>query len=447
MNAPARLGAALLLAGCVASCAGPSKLTGQSERSLARGETERAYEKAAEALRKDPEYEPARRALRAAATVKAGAGAERIAALAAASDTVAAGRAILDLDAFRAELAGYRVTLAPDSALAGRERTIRRAAARRLVDQADEAERSGRPRVAYDVLAMVRALAPDYPGLDEREEAWYAEAVHRIAILPITNQTGTPGLERELTEAAYREAGDRIRPENFPFTQIIRRDEVRSHVTLEEARDLDKTDAIEIGRRIGADLVVRGRLYALDTDSRSRTWEGSIYRRTAARDSSGGREERYAEIPLTVVSRSRRVSLRFEFEIRETERGSVVARHDAPYHVTARVIDTSYRAEGDCDDFVLIPPAMKRADARGAETRDRAWKESCGSWELPAFLEMARKEGRRSYKPSMRGEFHGDTERRPVVLGDLPPVEELALVALRGAWEPMVDALRRVERQ
>ena len=56
-----RLFVGLVVAGSLAlSCAGPNKLAQQSEKAYGQGELEKAYQKAARALRKDPENRRAR---------------------------------------------------------------------------------------------------------------------------------------------------------------------------------------------------------------------------------------------------------------------------------------------------------------------------------------------------------------------------------------------------
>src|SRR5512144_673156 len=106
----------LVAAAGAASCAGPKKLTEQSEKALAEGEVERAYEKARSALKKAPDNERARQALAAAAERKMDAMKERVRAVAGARDTVAAGGYCLDIDSFRREIAEYRVSPRPDPA-------------------------------------------------------------------------------------------------------------------------------------------------------------------------------------------------------------------------------------------------------------------------------------------------------------------------------------------
>src|SRR2546422_10190094 len=57
----------MIAAWVVLSCAGPNKLAQQSEKAYSQGEVEKAYQKAAHALRKDPENRRARTAMAQAA--------------------------------------------------------------------------------------------------------------------------------------------------------------------------------------------------------------------------------------------------------------------------------------------------------------------------------------------------------------------------------------------
>jgi hypothetical protein len=135
-----------------------------------------------------------------------------------------------------------------------------------------------------------------------------------------------------------------------------------------------------------------------------------------------------------------------DFEVLSTRDGSLVAEHTDAMRAAARVIYTDFRGDGDPDEYSLVPPDMKKSDPHAVESRERDWKGHCGSWELSALLERAKKEPKRSYRSSIRKEFYADTESRPVFLADLPPAEDLAMVALRDAWKPVLEAVRRAER-
>jgi len=126
--------------------------------------------------------------------------------------------------------------------------------------------------------------------------------------------------------------------------------------------------------------------------------------------------------------------------------GAVVARSNDPWNAVARVIYASGADRGGPTDYCLAPPSMKQSDPHDYDARQREWKSHCGSWDLSDLLARAGKEPRRSYASSMRDEFYADTESRPVFLTDLPPADDLAVVALRDAWKPVLEAVRRMER-
>src|SRR5256886_9047719 len=110
------------------SCAGPNKLAQQSEKAYSKGEVEKAYQKAARALRKEPENRRARAAMTQAAAQPMR---EREVEIRgpAARDTVAAGERSLALDHFPNELLQYPIALPPHPALHRDEAQIRLAAA------------------------------------------------------------------------------------------------------------------------------------------------------------------------------------------------------------------------------------------------------------------------------------------------------------------------------
>jgi TolB-like protein len=430
----AAAGVALALTAALGvSCAGPKKLTEQSEKALAQGEVDRAYDKARSALRKAPDNERARQALAAAADRKIVAIKERIRAVAGAKDTLSAAGHCLEMDSFRREIAEYRVAPPPDPGFDRDAARIRHAAARTLTANADEALRSGRARDAYGALERARAFEAAYPGLDRRLEEAYAQAIHRIAVLPFQNQTDARGLGRELTELVQTQVKRGLNPRNFPFSVVLPSDEVASRVTLAEAERLNARSAVALGRDLDADYVVTGRVYGLGTETTTDTWHPTVYYRHAEAGSDGVSVEQYSERRIDVVVRTRRVAVRTEYEIRSTADGAVVARRSDPWKATARVIHTGRPDRGGPKDYFLMPPSMKKANPREYETREREWKNHCGSWDLEDLLTRAGKEPRRSYGSSMRSEFYSDTD-------------DLAVVALRDAWKPVLDAVRRVER-
>ncbi len=261
---------------------------------------------------------------------------------------------------------------------------------------------TGQARPAYADLTLARDFEPRYPRLEARLREAYAQSIHRIAILPFANQTEVHGLSVELTDRIYQEVAQRIREKDFPFTVLVSRQEVYGRVTLTQAENLAPREAVDLGRALEADYIVRGRVYGLRAESNSDAFRQTIYRRVEEPDTSGRTVERYAEVPLDVAARLRRVTVRFEFEIRDTNDGSIVAVHDDTVTSEARVVFTAFHAEGDSRNYCLVPPPMRKADSAAAA--------------------------------------------RPVFLAELPPANDLAAIALRDSWQPVLRAVKEVER-
>jgi len=107
---------------------------------------------------------------------------------------------------------------------------------------------------------------------------------------------------------------------------------------------------------------------------------------------------------------------------------------------------TDFRAEGSCDDYRLIPPNLDNTD-EGRKVRDR-WGECFGNWTLPEMLEQARNDRRRSlYQSRYRDEFRADSRKHPVLCGELPGEDDMAVIALDGAWRSVLSALKTVDSQ
>src|SRR5438067_10425743 len=117
MNARTDLKARLLIGLVVTalsavSCAGSNKLAQQSEKAYGEGNLDKAYQKAARALRKEPDNRRARMAMSQAASRLRDERETEIRGMAA-QDTIAAAKRALVMDSFRAELLEYRVVLPP----------------------------------------------------------------------------------------------------------------------------------------------------------------------------------------------------------------------------------------------------------------------------------------------------------------------------------------------
>ena len=111
------------------SCASTGELIRRGEVAYDAGNMEKAYDWSRRALDRDPGNTRARATFAAAAGVLMDGRQKEVTELAA-LDTLAAARALLELDEFRSQLEHYLVTLPPDAEFDGLEAAVRTAAAR-----------------------------------------------------------------------------------------------------------------------------------------------------------------------------------------------------------------------------------------------------------------------------------------------------------------------------
>jgi hypothetical protein len=77
---------------------------------------------------------------------------------------------------------------------------------------------------------------------------------------------------------------------------------------------------------------------------------------------------------------------------------------------------------------------------------EKDWRNTFGSWTVPALLDRARRDpGRTRYQPQHRADFSAAGTSTPVWLDDVPPVGELAYLALADAWMPMLEMLKDLD--
>src|SRR5438477_10503629 len=155
-RARARLALPLICLLALASCAGPEKLSQQGDKELAQGNARKAYDKAKKALQKDPGNTHAAQLMTSAAKQLVEGRRKDILERASLSDTLLAGRRALELEAFRRELAGFQVTLPPDTSFEHHEHLIRRAAAATAYRDGQDALKSRRAREAYEDFVLAR---------------------------------------------------------------------------------------------------------------------------------------------------------------------------------------------------------------------------------------------------------------------------------------------------
>ena len=436
-----------LLAFAVVACAGPDKLARQSEEQLAEGHVQKAYEKARKALDKEPGNERARAAMTQAASQLFSGYRDRILGLAAAGDTLSAAHRCLQLDGFRRELADHRVQAPGDSAFGAQEARIRTAAAAKHYRQGQEDLASQRPKRAYDDFLAARDLQPGYRDVESRIREAYAKAITRVALLPFEDQTGVRGLSLDLADKTYSEVSRRIGPKDFRFTVLVSRDEVYARTPVSALGRFDRADAVDLGREIGADRIVVGRFFGVRTETNTEHLTQRIFHKEVERAKDGTRQERFVEADLPLVYRERDVSVSYEFQVLSTLDGSVLATRTEERSARARTIFTEFQPRGECRDYCLYSPEMKKSEPGAVSKIDAFWASHAGSWALPEFLERARDgRGRATYRSECRQEFYSGSSSRPVFLGECPPEGDLAYVALDDVWRPVLAALRDLDK-
>jgi hypothetical protein len=435
---------ALLLPVLVMSCAGPNELTRRGHESLAAGDPHKAYELAIKALRKNPHHVEARAVLGIAATAIAEDWRTRIFNLASV-DTVMAAEQVLELAAFRREVVTWGARVEQDPAFRTTETALRGAAARTLYVQAEEALQGGAPKEAYGLFLASRRYIPGYRDADARAQQAYELATNRVAVLPFVNNTGVRGLSQVTNDRIQAKIGSSSSMRYLEFTELVAPTRIMQAISLAQLGDLPREEAALLGHALGADQVVRGRLFGARVHTETDRYHETIYRRVVETDDAGHKVTRYVEQSFDAILRRRTVSVSWAIEALDTEHASPLAERNGTEEVIAYTAYTAYEAEGDCDDYFLAAGS----DAAGRKRAETRWKKTFGSWTLSNFLAHARKNRRSrvAYRPSYRDEFRGGTGGHPVFLDDVPTEDDLIVVALHDVWKPVHAVLQELDRQ
>ncbi|NOT33273.1 MAG: hypothetical protein HOP12_03790 [Candidatus Eisenbacteria bacterium] len=438
------LGVALALA----SCAGPDRLARQSEEALERGDLRKAYEKARRALDKSPENPAARNAFAAVATQMSDDYKGRILRLAPA-DTVVAARKALEFRELRAEFARYPVTLPGDAPYLESEQRIVRGAAGIRYREATQSLRDGRPKEAVRRFEECAEFVPGFRDVDRRIPEAFERAVTRIAVLPFDDQVEVPGLAMGLATRIGDEVRKRAGSPSFRFTRVLPIGDLEDRLTVSQARGLTRDQAITLGRQLGAQRVVWGRVTGLRTNTTLADESLPIWRRSSYRDTSGTTQYRWEREYLRVIDRERVVSVSSVLELIDVKTGEAIVTRVEPREAIARIVWSKDLASGGHDDYALYSGDQRRTDSRGCDAMEKRFKERYGDRSLPTFLDglEENRDVRGRYRPDYRSEFYRDTRRQPVFLGELPHEDELVWVALRDLWNPVYEALRELDPQ
>jgi hypothetical protein len=432
----------MLAATLLLSCASSEQLTRRSQKELSEGQADKAYQTAVVALKHKPENREALAALVAAATELQHRREDRIRALMV-SDTVQAAAAALELRSFRAEVLRMGAHLPNDTAYDAEERAILMGAAARQYRAGVAAAEASDDKEAYRRYSESRSYWPGYGDVDARAQKAFHDAHVRLAILPFDDEMNVPGLADQVRQQMAAEVAQRLRPDQLTFTEIIPADELDHRMTVEEQRHMTSDRAVAIGRRIGASRVIWGRIYGAHFETNTDRYVGSVYRREEYSDSSNRTVTRYTEVGFEAVRRQRHVTVNVSSQVLDANQAQAVTQRDRTLEATARTVYTTYRPDGDCDRYSLVPPDMRQHDSERASRIESGWHDMFGSWTVPALLQCSRdNHDRRSYRSDYRDEFRSNTVDHPYFLDDMPSETDLLTVALSGSGRDIVDQVR-----
>jgi len=435
--------AALLPIVTLLSCASTSELVRRGESSLDAGHMDAAYDWSRRAL----DHEPGNPRAQAIMTTAAGsimnqrkAQIRELAQL----DTLAAARAVLELNDFHAQVAAYRVSLPPDPDFHEEETAIRMAAARLYYDKGTRSLTADYPKRAVAELTEAKRFAPNDGDVLELLDHASQQAITPLAILPFNDEVSSPELARQVSDEMFQQMRYQLTAKRFQFTRLIGQDQVNQRITVAQAGNLSREEALSLGRALGADRVVYGRLHDLRSDTDTDTYRETIFKKVVAAGEDGKPQVRFDEQKFEAVSRRRQVSVVVDYEVLETGAGARLAKDSQERAFAAHTVFTRFSPVGSCEDYCLAPPDWKDGD-RGQRI-EKEWRGDFGSWSLPALLDRARREPSRTrYESRYHAEFASAGTSTPVWLDDLPPVEEMAHIALSDAWMPMLAVLRELD--
>jgi hypothetical protein len=177
-----KLGLVLMVASCLAGCAGSSKLTDKSEQKLAGGDSWRAWQLATKALDKEPGNPRAQKAATNAGAAIVQEWERQIRAYAE-TDTMKAAEEVLKMTQFREQAAPY-ATIPVGADWPAEERTLRMAASRVHYQDGREAAAAGRPKLAYSEYSDAQRFMNNYRDVSKRADQAFNDALTRVAVVP-----------------------------------------------------------------------------------------------------------------------------------------------------------------------------------------------------------------------------------------------------------------------
>lgn len=225
------------------------------------------------------------------------------------------------------------------------------------------------------------------------------------------------------------------------------RERVYDAVPVAVLERINRREAARLGRELGADRVIVGRFYGMRSSANSGNFTQTIFHKTVDKDEKGATRERYVEHTIDIVTRDRDISVGFEYQVLGVDEGVMVGAFTGTMKASAHAIFTSSPVAGDCGDYCLVPPDVKKSDPDRAKRIETDWEDRCGDWKLVELLERARREkGRSGYESRYQDASAMGADGRAFFPGELPSEGELAKLAFGQVWEPLLRTLRDLDR-
>jgi hypothetical protein len=419
------------------SCAGPKKLTQQSEKNLAVGGHWKAWQLATRALDKAPGNARAQAAATSAGASISHDWSRRIRALAD-HDSLEAADQAMDFVAFRANAARY-VTIPLDLGWPEEERTLRRTAARVHYQRGAQASASRRPKLAHGQFAACERFVPGYRDAEALAERAKEKAMTRVAIVPLR---GPAGLGVEVAQR-WREDVEHALTEHAEYTRVLPGSAVEQSMRVSQLGSVTREEAVRLGRKAGAQRVVWGTIGDVDSKTRLEFFRDVVCRRVREKGPDGQVVTRWVDEPIEVVARLRDVAVEVSYEVIGTRDGVTLAQQRFGRETSARVVWTSYQPVEDVESYALVSETVRNGEPERAKRVESRWKTVCGEATLRQVLEA---------RVATTGRGHYDRDALPrfvagaafVFLEELPPANDLALAAL-SSCSPLNQTLMRLD--
>ena len=437
-----RLLPALLAIALIAGCAGPSKLTRQSEERLARGEAWKAWTLATRALDKAPGNHEAKAAATAAARAIAEDWQRKIRGLAEA-DSLAAAEEALEFASFRTGALRY-TTVPVGTVWAREEQALRFHGARTHYEQGLADLGTGRPKRAYLHFSDVRRFARDYRDVAAMMDRALERATTRLAFVPLRVTSGPAAMGRDVSASWRGDVVERMGAPGDHFTHVQPIEDIERLLTLPDLGRVSREEAVRVGRRAGADRVVWGTIGETDSKTSIHFYTDAIWRRVVERDGDGHDHTRWVPVPIEVIARVRHVTVDLEYEIIATKSGATLARRRDPCALSARAVWTTYVPEGGIEAYALVSDPTRSADPDHAKAVEARWKAVVGEGTtLGQVLEAKRSSRGWQDRREVLGRYIAGAAF--VLLQDLPSAQDLAYAALARASRNVHDDVVRLD--